>query len=172
MNLYRIYCEEDGWIFVISEDVPTVCPIDGGHTIRDGSDVVVELDIKINDGGYHTALSLDNYKKLKINEIDIRTGELVGMGFTYNSKQFSLSATAQRNLLALELDKAILPYPLSWNTIDDLDKHDIADAAEASVFHQTALGTVETLRNSGTVLKNAVRAATDEAGVDAVIDDR
>jgi len=50
--------------------------------------------------------------------------------------------------------------------------YQIADAAEMSNFFLTALGTKKAWQDSGTALKQAVEAAVDEAGVDAVIDNR
>jgi hypothetical protein len=174
MNLYRVYCEENGWLEIISESIPTVCPIDSGDTLRAGSAVVVEQDIKTNEEGYYTELSLENYKFLKNNTIDNRTGELINLGYNFATKQFSLSANAQTNILALDhtKDDPALIYPIEYNTIDDMDSFSIPDSTTLHNMYLTALTTKKGVIDSGTALKDSVRLATDEAGVDAVIDNR
>ena len=112
-------------------------------------------------------------KVFRVDEVNTRTGVLVAEGFTYDTdKTFSLSATAQSNLHGLRADAALLPYPYSWNTIDDLDEYDIADEADALAFYGAAFGTVAAHRGGGTVLKQAIRAATTMEELDAVIDER
>jgi hypothetical protein len=174
MNKYKVYCEIDGWIEVISNAEPTVCPIDGGHTLRAGSAVIIETDIKENPNGIATELPLADYKNLKHNAIDRRTGELIEGGYVYSTKTFSFSPNAQINIVALfaTKDNPALIYPIKYNTIDDLDTYDIANAADLEGMYLTALGTKKAHLDSGTVFKDAVRAAVDEAGVDAVIDNR
>jgi hypothetical protein len=174
MDKYKVYCETDGWVEVIASAVPTVCPIDGGHTLRAGSATVIERDIKENIDNIATELSLENYKLLKHNAIDRRTGELIGQGFSYATKQFSLSPGAQTNILALDntKDDPALTYPIKYNNIDDTDTYEVVDAADLHNMYLTALATKKGHLDSGTVLKDQVRAAVDEAGVDAVVDNR
>jgi len=44
--------------------------------------------------------------------------------------------------------------------------------ATLTMFYLTAIGTVRYWRDTGTVLKEAVRACTTQAQVDAVVDNR
>lgn len=171
MNKYKVYCETDGWVEVIASSEPTVCPIDGSHTLRAGSCAVIKEDIKVNDGSY-TELTLADYKTLRYNEVDAKTGELITQGFTYATMQFSLSSNAQINLLGLELDKAILTYPIEWNNIDDTDKYMIVDATDATNFHIASLTAKKTHLDSGSALKQSIRDCTTEAEVDAIVDNR
>lgn len=171
-NKYKIYCETDGkWETVISTSAPTACPVNGAHTVTAGSATIIEKDIQKLDGSPET-LTLDEYKSMKINEIDDRTGELIAQGFVYATKTFSLSKNAQTNLLGLKLNKDVLTYPKRWNNIDDTDFYDITDATDAENFHLSAMNTWTGHVDSGTTLKDSVRAATDKAGVDAVVDNR
>jgi hypothetical protein len=114
-------------------------------------------------------------KDIKIKSIDTRTGQLIGAGYTYASKQFSLSANAQRWLAGLKAGLDLLQpsdYPLRINTIDDSDNYDIADENDAKALFGTALATVKSRLASGTALKDSVRAATTVAEVAAVEDTR
>ena len=63
-------------------------------------------------------------------------------------------------------------YPVKWNTLDDSDVIEIADSSALHTFYLTALGTYRTHVDSGTTLKDSVRAATTIAEVDAVEDTR
>jgi len=174
MNLYRVFCEIHGWLEIISTAVPTVCPVDDGDTLRAESATVLQQGIRTNEDGYYTEVSLDNYKLLKNNAIDDRTGELISSGYNFTGKQFSLSANAQTNILALDnsRDDPALTFPIEYNTIDDADSFFIPDSTTLHGMYLTALATKKGVVDSGTSLKNQVRAAIDEAEVDAVIDNR
>jgi hypothetical protein len=173
MDKFKVYCETDGWVHVVSSAEPTVCPNDSGHTLRAGSAAVIQQDIYINDGT-PTELTLDEYKELRYHEIDTRTSEIVLLGFTYQSKVFSLSQNAQINLLALDetRDDPALTYPIIYNTIDDLDSYTVADSTDLHTMYLTALATKKGTVDSGTTLKTSIRNATTQAEVDAIIDNR
>jgi hypothetical protein len=178
MNKYKIYCETDGkWEYVIASSEPTQCPIDGGHTVRAGSVSIVENDVKENPNGVATSLTLDEYKDLKNNSIDRRTGELIELGFEFppaSGKLFSLSPNAQTNILALDhtRDDVSMTYPINYNTIDDKDVYAVPDSATLHNMYLTALSVKKSHLDSGTLLKDDVRAAVDEAAVDLVTDSR
>jgi hypothetical protein len=173
MDKYKVYCETDGWVEVIASAEPTVCPNDAGHTLRAGSAAVIQQDIEVNDGT-PTELTLDEYKQLRYKEIDSKSGELISQGFTYQSKTFSLSTSAQTNILALDntRDDPALTYPIKYNTLDDLDSYDVVDSTDLHNMYLTALSTKKAILDGGTTLKTSVRNATTEAEVDAVIDNR
>lgn len=118
------------------------------------------------------SLTVEEYKALKYKEIDDKTSKLIGEGFTYGGKKFSLSPIAQTNITNTFISKDALTYPVRWNTKDDAEAIDIADATEMTGFYQTALVDVKTKQDTGTALKDSVRVATTKAEVDAVIDNR
>jgi hypothetical protein len=120
----------------------------------------------------HNPTSLDKYKTAKNDAIDTRTGELIAAGHTYLGKVFSLSERAQINLLGLDNSKDELTYPISYSTKDNTDKISLADATEVHAFYLNALATKKAHLDSGNALIDQVNAATDKAGVDAVIDNR
>lgn len=113
-------------------------------------------------------------KAAKFASIDARTDELIASGFTFASKQFSLSQAAQSRLMGINQvrDDENVTYPIKWNTIDDSDTYSIPDSATVLSFYLTAVGTYRTHVDSGTALKDQVRAATTVAEVDAVVDNR
>ena len=128
-----------------------------------------DLDNVFNN---HELETLEEYKDAKNKSIDAKTYSVIGQGFTYAGKQFSLSEYAQINLITIELDKNILLYPIIWNTIDDKDTYDIQDATDVTNFHLTALNVIKSTRDSGTNLKKLVNASTTKAEVDLIIDNR
>ena len=118
--------------------------------------------------------SLELYKKEKSELINDRTVELVSNGYSFGGKVFSLSKNAQTNILALfaTKDNPALTYPVEFNTIDDLEKYSAANAPTIEGMYLTALGTKKAHLDSGSILKDAVRAATTKAEVDLVVDNR
>lgn len=120
------------------------------------------------------ATGLPAYKTVKFTAIDLRTDQLISAGFTFSTKQFSLSANAQARLMGINQVRtdAAITYPIRWNTIDDLDYYDVPDAATVLSFYLTAVGTYRGHVDSGTALKDSVRAAATMAAVDAVVDTR
>lgn len=168
-----------------------------GKTFRiecDGSEAKVIFDDDLNAGEivildatvalYKTdvaGLVLSQYKGAKRSEIDAKTTEIIGAGFSVSGvegKVFSLSKEAQAywnglgNLVSNGLLVEPDDFPLRVNTLDDEDAHDIADIAEATVFFASAAAAVKNALAGGTALKDQVRAAVDIAGVDAVVDNR
>ena len=100
--------------------------------------------------------------------------EKIKLGFSYASKVFSLSANAQTNILALDntKDDPALSYPIGYSTKDDSEHYDVVDATDLHNMYLTALATKKSWVDSGTVLKDAVRAAIDENAVSLIIDNR
>jgi hypothetical protein len=131
------------------------------------------------DGGYWVketiqALSLEEYKDVRYKEIDARTEEKILLGFSYQGKVFSMSANAQTNILALDntRDDPALIYPITYNTLDDLDSYNVVDSTDLHNMYLTALATKKAWVDSGTLLKDSVRDAIDEQAVQAIIDNR
>lgn len=174
MDKYRIYNETKGQFEeVISDQLPMVCPENPGDIMRAGSQTIIEANVLYNDGTTKQ-LTLSNYKALRFNEIDRRTVELIHLGYSFGGKQFPLSANAQTNILALQVtkDDPALVYPIEYNTIDDLESYSIPNAATVHGMYLTALATKKASLDSGTALKDQIRAAVNEAEVNAVIDNR
>lgn len=118
------------------------------------------------------SLSLPAYKKEKNLDIDLRSALLIEDGFTYQGKAFSLSTNAQINISALNQTRNDLTYPVTYNTIDDIDTYDVVDAADMNAMYMAALATKKAVLDGGTSLKTQVRQATTKEEVDAVIDNR
>lgn len=131
------------------------------------------------DGGYWVketiqALSLEEYKAARYEEIDAVTEERIKLGFSYAGKVFSMSANAQTNILALDntRDDPAMSYPIEYSTINDDDNYFVVDSTDLHNMYLTALGTKKSWVDSGTQLKDAVRAAVDEQAVQSIIDNR
>lgn len=110
-------------------------------------------------------------------EIDARTDQLFAQGFEYpadSGKVFSLSVQSQMKITSAFLlrEQPAFVYPVRWNTRDNSDAHEMADAAALAAFYMAAVGTARAHLDSGTALKDAIRAATTTAEVNAVVDDR
>ena len=117
---------------------------------------------------------LDSYKRTKFEEINERTAKLIEGGYTYSGFNFSLSDRAQTNILALysTKDDPILIYPIKFNTIDDLDTFEAVNASDIANLYYSALATKKSYLDSGTVLKEQIRAATTQAEVNSISDIR
>jgi hypothetical protein len=120
---------------------------------------------------------LPAYKLEKYKLFDVRTGELILQGFEFPPSSgyvFSLSDAGQFNLIGAYAakDNPSMDYPIKWPTRDDDYEYSIPDATVLENFYLVAMGTVRYWRDTGTVLKEAVRVATTRAAVDAVVDNR
>lgn len=116
--------------------------------------------------------TLDEFKIFRYEEIDARTEELIALGYTYDSVQFSLSQNAQINLIGLDNIRDELTYPITYNNIDDTATYSIADATTIHNMYLQALGVKKAHLDSGTALKDQIRAAVDRSAVEAIVDNR
>ncbi len=149
-----------------------------------GHDIGAEIVPKAPAGGWYydhststLVGSLQEAKDFKHAAIDVRTEELIAAGFEFPTGSglwFSLSSHAQRNLQGLDQvrDLPEVIYPVAWNTLDDSAVLSIPDSATAHGFFLTAFAVYRAHLDSGTALKDQVRAATTVAEVDAVVDAR
>lgn len=122
-----------------------------------------------------TNQTLDEYKLDKIGQIDLRTQQLVDLGFEYpasSGQMFGLSVSSQLLLLGLVVSKDFLPFPVKYNSLDGLSVISLPNVSEVNNFFGTAVAIVKARQDSGTALKDLVRAATSTAEVDAVEDTR
>ena len=175
MDRYRMYnSTKDQWEFVISDKIPTILPDNPDDTVKPLSVSITHQNVLYNDGTAKQ-LTLPNYKLLRFDEIDRKTGELILQGFEFppaSGNIFSFSPNAQSNLLGTYSARDLLTYPFGWSLKNDSFVYQIQDVAEMSSFFLTALATKKAWQDSGTVLKQEVESATDEAEVNAVIDNR
>jgi hypothetical protein len=157
--------------------------IDSGH-VADFEGLGVEGDIlKIYGNSFvsessldslisnHEAVSFDDYKENKNNEIDKRTGELIGQGASFDGAVFSLSSNARWVWIGLKLSENEHTFPVKISTIDS-QRYEITDLSHLDNFWLTVMGTVKTHYTSGGDLRDLVNLAIDKAGVDAVVDNR
>jgi len=154
--VYSAYCSEDKQTCVVNvnlDDKPAVDAVVAAHV---GCD------------------SLYAYKSIKFAKIDGKTYSLIENGFQYANKTFSLSQHAQAKLVGVHQvrDDPMMTYPIKWNTKDDNDYYSISDIDDLHLFYMTAVGTYKAHVDSGTALKDLVRAATSKAEVDAIVDPR
>ena len=120
---------------------------------------------------------LQAVKDARGKEIDQHTRQLISKGFEFppaSSMIFSLSSNAQTSLIAADgaRNDPEFNYPVNWNTIDDGQVFQIPNAVTLHAFYLTALGTVRGWLDSGTAIKDQIRAATTPAEVAAVPDNR
>lgn len=117
---------------------------------------------------------LEFYKVQKFDKINAKTEELIKLGYVYNGLNFSLSEKAQTNILALysTQNSGVLLYPISWNTINDVEVFQILNSTVINEIYYTALSTKKNHLDSGTILKNIVRSANTVDEIDLIIDNR
>ena len=133
-------------------------------------DVTTEADAIIKWGSVAEDDTLAAYKQAKYNAIDYKTGVLLSVGFTYDSKQFSLSANAQLNWSEIHSNIAEFPDPVDVTLINN-DTYSLTHA-NVNTFWTTAKDILKGHLDSGRALKKSVFDAVDKAAVDAVIDNR
>ena len=151
-----------------------------GYELKATDKDVVEMTKEEKDG----VTPLSELKEKRYVEIDSRTTELIGEGFTYSGKIFSMSRQAQSNMLCVRTviadHRAVGTlagfeaafFPLKFNTLDDKDSISLPKVDDFLAFYDTAMGTVRAHLDGGTGLKTMIRAAVDKAEVDAVVDER
>jgi len=125
--------------------------------------------------GFGTAL--DIAKRAKSQLIDDRTQQLVNGGFEYppaSGIHYSLAQSSQTMLLALYnmRNEVYLTYPIRYNSLHETSAVDLANAAMVEGFFLTAVGSYRWMQDSGTAIKDEVRACTTIAEVNAVVDPR
>lgn len=109
-------------------------------------------------------------KVTKRKQIDIRTVELISQGFTFDSKQFSLSIPAQINWSSIRENKLDYSWPVRITTIDDENYY--LSLLDVDSFWIAARDEVQSHYDSGAELKEQVGLATTIEEVEAVEDDR
>lgn len=171
---YQDFAAEGAGLDPVLEEVVDLVD---GQAIPTGED---KRQWTVKDGSFEkleTQQSLDTAKQLKCDQIDMRTKELILRGFEHPASSgqfFSLSIEGQtrvHGVMSLRNDPTWV-YPVRWNTVDDLGVHELKDAAEVEAFFHSGANTLRARVDSGTELKNAVRAAQTLEEVAAVVDGR
>lgn len=157
--------------WIINPDLSAVAGIPSEEWVIEGDSVramtTAEKDTQL----------LETIKSRKFAAINNRTRELIAKGFEHpaaSGQFFSLFADAQRNINDLEVARSLpeLSFPVKWNTLDDFGVLSMSNSAVVHDFYLDALLTYRGHLDSGTALKDQVRAATTAAAVNAVTDDR
>jgi len=154
-----------------------------GSLGMDGADFVVTTEEPLSQADHdtldatvaaHNPNSLLIQKVKKGEEIDHNTAVIILKGFTYQGKVFSLSEVAQIKLIGTYAvrNHPAFPYPVKWNTKNNYSTVSLADATALENFFLLAMQAVRVAVDSGTALKDQVRAATTQAELDAVVDNR
>jgi hypothetical protein len=148
-----------------------VCTISFRAQLSDGDVALLDSLVSGHRSDEH---DLCFVKKKRNAAIDNRTQERIAAGFSFAGKVFSLSLPSQSKYLAIDALRfdAALQYPIRLNSIDDTDVYNITDANVLHGFFLTGVGTYRAHLDSGTTLKNAVRAATTIEEVAAIVDSR
>jgi len=141
-----------------------------------------EVKIVITD--FYNAITeadcLHVYQTIKMNEIRIRTNQLISNGYVFSGKTFPLSRNVdgvystdpQTNILALHTSKDDLTYPIIFNTIDGFDHFVCPDAETIEAMYLTALVTKKSYEDSATVLVQSVTLSSTKNQVESIIDPR
>lgn len=170
MDKWRLYNETLGqYEYVIASSEPTRCPSNQDDVLRVGSCVIIEEDIKVNDGT-PKELTLDEYKQLRYNEIDAKSMIMLDNGFTHEGQQFSLSIYAQTNWHALMDEKSQFTFPKDISRKNN-SKHVLSEDKVSVLWHD-GKNYVENILNEGRNLKQQVFESDNKASVDAIIDNR
>jgi len=157
-----------------------------GLVTMDGNDTVFQFESDLTAQqqaildsvvASHDSTDIKHQKPERIRKIDQRTNQLIDQGFEFppsSGVRFSLSMESQSKLLGMDSlrDDPLFQYPVVYNSVDDLDELSIPDSATIHSFFLIAVGTYRAHLDSGTALKAQIRAATTQAELDAVVDDR
>jgi len=115
---------------------------------------------------------LDAYKDARCDAINARSDALIEEGFVLNGIRFALDQKATNRLLGLMILGTSAPFPIPWGNIDDSEFVTLSNAADVQAMFAAASHAEAVAGLSGQALKQAVRAATTRAQVDAVQDNR
>ena len=120
---------------------------------------------------------LEAAKCEKHGQIDGKTDAMIKAGFEFppasgDRFELSLEAQSRMNALLTLADDPDITYPILWNTIDDSKQITIPDSDTVKLFCKTAVGYYRAAVDSGTAIKDQVRAATTISEVNGIIDNR
>lgn len=156
-------------VWLVDPDLAPVQGVPSKYWKLEG-DILSEMSQAEKDAVDLAALSTNRVAKM--NAVDAKTRALILQGYQHNSRIFSASETAQKNMSEVRANKDVLTYPFNMATKDNSEIYAIADAAEVEAMYQSGLGTITYHYQTGNALKAACLAATTQAELDAVVDTR
>lgn len=177
-----VYVKSEVSVDLLKEEILAASLTDlEGATFNEPNNLIIHT---LNDYSVADKTTLDNVvtahegqlynnKSEKNKQIDRKTQRLILSGFTYASKTFSLSPSAQINWIGLKqsADSGFLTYPVPVTTLGD-QEHELLNAADVTAFYATGLSVIQGHLNSGRDLKVQVNAASNQTELDAVVDNR
>lgn len=114
-------------------------------------------------------MTLEELKNVRYVEIDLRTQELIEVGFPWAGLTFSMSTSAQINWSNFpNLPSALFPLPI----MDKTENLYMLAEADRTNFYLSALDYKNTQLQSGSILKGQIKACADEACVQSIVDNR
>lgn len=131
-------------------------------------DIVSEMSLA--EKAVVDAEALPAYRQAVVVSVDRETERRIALGFEYPASSgyvFSLSETAQINILGVNSFASDFTYPYAIRTLDDVEAYALVDVADARGFVGAAFIAKETRLGTGRAVKAAVMAAVDAAAVDA-----
>ena len=147
-------------------EVPTIYWQIDGDTVREMTE---EEKFVVDEA------NMPMYRAQKIGSINVRTAQLEAEGFEYpegSGKRISMDADTRVNVAQMKNDIDNIPFPFPYNYVDDSGVLVIANASEMLAFYQAGLQAYLTMHAIGTQLKEAARAATTKAELEAIVDPR
>ena len=121
--------------------------------------------------------TFEENRTAKIAAIDVQSDALLAPGFTYDSKQFSLSEKAQIKILNFRVGilagDIVDPtdYSINVSALDETD-YEILDETSAKAYCKAGLDRVRNVLTTGTELKQSCLDAADQTALDLVTDTR
>lgn len=118
--------------------------------------------------------TLQEAKQAKFEQIDKKTNEIIARGYVWEGVVLSLSLPSQTRLNGVYAMQDDPPggYPIVWNSLDDNSFVTLEDAKDTVSMHDAAGNRLREVVDSGTAIKEEVRAATTVAEVEAIVDPR
>jgi hypothetical protein len=104
--------------------------------------------------------------------VDTKTDDLIATGFVVDGKTFSASDAAQLKWLGMYTSRADLSYPVTVPTKDDTQFVSLIDATDVVTYYTALLTRIQTVLSGGVTLKTQIAAASDQAALDAIVDNR
>lgn len=127
------------------------------------------------DGATFTSLRsnlpIEAAKRLRFDEIDVRTNQILYQGFPYSGLVFPLSQIAQLNYVAMYA-AADLIAPTAYPTYGDEGVFPLNTATDIRTFVAAAIAYVKSVQEGGTILKMQITALTTTSDVLAWVDSR
>lgn len=114
-------------------------------------------------------LDLQQFKNYRYQQVDEKTGSLIGAGFSFDGRTFSMSLNAQINWSNFpNLPDGLFPL----NIMDITENVYVLALANKINFYLSALNYKNAQLQSGSILKGQIKACADDACVNAIIDNR